>query len=305
MSSREADGAAVRDCRLCGGPLSRLVVDLGSTPLCQQHVTAEALDQPEVFYPLRVLSCSECWLMQLSCSVPRETIFSDHGYAYLASYSGATRRNAAEFASTAIARFGLDDRSFVVEAASNDGYLLHHFGSAGVPCVGFEPAANVAQIASGKGVATRVMYFGRAAAEALVRERGCADLVVANNVLPHVPDPHDFVAGVHALLGPKGVFTAEFQNLRTLLAGCQFDTIYHEHYSYFCLATVSALLERHALRIFDVEELPTHGGSLRIYACHAAASPLVSERVRATADAERSAGLREWSGYAAFGSAVE
>jgi 2-polyprenyl-3-methyl-5-hydroxy-6-metoxy-1,4-benzoquinol methylase len=255
-------------CRFCDEPLKTTFIDLGMSPLCQSHLEPDDLDRAEEFYPLHVFICDRCLLVQLKAYVGPERIFSE--YAYFSSYSDTWLRHVAAFADTACARFRLTSSSRVVEVASNDGYLLQFFQRRGIPVLGVEPAANVARAAIDKGIPTVVRFFGVDTARALVDDGGQADLVAGNNVLPHVPDLHDFVGGLAILLKPGGVAAFEFQHLMRMMAGNQFDTIYQEHFSYLSFTVVQRLFAHHGLTVFDVEEIPTHGGSLRVYARHAA-----------------------------------
>jgi SAM-dependent methyltransferase len=291
-------------CRLCAAPLRHIFVDLGMSPLCQTHIAADALAVMEPFYPLRAYVCEECLLVQLEEHVSPRAIFSD--YAYFASYSESWVAHAKTYVDAMTARLGLGPRSRVVEVASNDGYLLQHFAARGVPAIGVEPAANVAAAAAAKGVRTIVKFFGEATARELVAEGGRADLIVANNVLAHVPDLHDFVRGLAHLLGTAGVLTIEFPHLVRLVEENQFDTIYHEHFSYFSLLTAERALAAHGLRVFDVEELPTHGGSLRVFARHAAGAGSPATRAVAAVRAKEEArGFTRLEGYAGFAAQVE
>lgn len=286
-------------CRFCGTGLEHTFVDLGMTPLCESYVERRHLNSMERFYPLRVWVCHECLLVQLEQYVAAEDIYSD--YAYFSSYSDSWVEHAKRYVETVTRRFGLGARSLVMEIASNDGYLLQHFVARGIPCRGIEPAANVAEVAARRGIATTVRFFGCAAAADLAREFGKPDLLLGNNVLAHVPDINDFVAGMKRLLGASGVITMEFPHLERLMAENQFDTIYHEHFSYLSLGTVERIFAHHGLRLFDVEELSTHGGSLRIYACHAEdagkADSAEVERIKA---GERAFGLGSLQGYGGF-----
>ena len=284
-------------CRSCGGTLLPFV-DLGVSPLCETFLTRDELDAPEAFYPLEVRVCGSCWLAQLPEYVPPEKIFSE--YAYFSSFSQAWLAHARAYAEMAIARFGLGPKSLVIEIASNDGYLLRNFVERGVPCLGVEPAANVAEAARKVGVETLVRFFGRDVGAELVAEGREADLVIGNNVLAQVPDLNNFVAGLRIVMRPEGVLTLEFPHLLRLIEQNQFDTIYHEHFSYFSLLAAERVLNAHGLRVFDVEELWTHGGSLRLYVCRQEAlreeQPAVG-RLRAV---EHEAGLTEAATYAAF-----
>jgi SAM-dependent methyltransferase len=284
-------------CRFCGAPLRDTFVDLGPQPLCESFVAPEDVERMEPFYPLHVRICRECLLVQLPALVDREEIFRE--YAYFSAYSDSWVEHARRYTETMIERVGLDGGSFAVELASNDGYLLQHFVARGIPCLGIEPARNVAAAAEERGVPTLIEFFGREIAERLVAERGPADLIVANNVLAQVPDLNDFVAGITILLAPGGVATLEFPHVVRLVEGVQFDTIYHEHFSFFSLTTTARIAAAHGLAVADVEELPTHGGSLRVHLRHAAASrPTVA--VARLLERERVGGYADLSGYAGF-----
>ncbi|CAN5835892.1 class I SAM-dependent methyltransferase [soil metagenome] len=250
-------------CRFCEHPLSHTVVDLGMSPLSNAFLKVERLQAMEPFYPLHALVCDQCFLVQLAEFESPDRIF--HDYPYFSSYSDSWLRHARDYAEMVVERFGFGTNSFVVEVASNDGYLLQNFTARGIPVLGIEPAANVAEVAQAKGVPTRVRFFGAELARELVTEGKQVDLLVANNVLAHVPALNDFVEGIRLILKPHGVATLEFPHLLRLLQGNQFDTIYHEHFSYFSFTTVERLFAVHGLTIFDVEELPTHGGSLRLF----------------------------------------
>jgi hypothetical protein len=286
-------------CRFCAAPLETTFADLGMSPLCESFLTAEQLDRMEAFYPLHAQVCSRCFLVQLPQYVSVGEIFTE--YAYFSSYSSAWLRHAEEYVAMAIERFSLGPQSLVVELASNDGYLLQYFVRGAVPCLGIEPAANVAEAARAKGVNTVVRFFDVAMAEEMAREGKRADLIIGNNVLAQVPDINAFVGGLPIALKPQGTVTMEFPHLTRLIEGNQFDTIYHEHFSYFSLLAVEKIFAAHGLVVFDVEELWTHGGSIRIFARHAAdgARP-VSERVIKLRDEEQAAGLGELKTYAAF-----
>jgi 2-polyprenyl-3-methyl-5-hydroxy-6-metoxy-1,4-benzoquinol methylase len=254
-------------CRFCGTELRQSFVDLGMSPPCQTHVTKEQLNLMERFYPLHAFVCHACFLVQLGEYVSREEIFSD--YAYFSSYVGALLKSASEYAEMMTRRFGLSEKSLVVELASNDGYLLQYFVKLGIPVLGIEPAANVAEEAKKKGIPTVVEFFGRNIAGALLAKGMSADVLLGNNVLAHVPDLNDFVAGMKILLKPRGVITMEFPHVMRLIDDNLFDTIYHEHFSYFSFSTAEKVFKAHGLVIFDVGEINIHGGSLRIFACHA------------------------------------
>lgn len=284
-------------CRFCAAPLNTSFVDLGVTPLCQTHVSPEQLNAMEPFYPLHALVCNQCLLVQLDEYVAPDDIFSE--YAYFSSYSDSWLRHAEEYCRMAAERFQLTDESLVVELASNDGYLLRNFVTAAIPCLGIEPAANVAEVARKHGIRTLTKFFGAATAKEVKTEYGAADLVVGNNVLAHVPDLNDFVAGMKILLGESGVITMEFPHLLRLMDEVQFDTIYHEHFSYFSFIAVTSVFRHHGLQVFDVDELPTHGGSLRIYAAHKGRFE-ESEAVNQLLAVERQAGLHQLHGYFGF-----
>jgi SAM-dependent methyltransferase len=239
-------------------------IDLGTAPPSNAYLSSEQLSQPEKYYPLRVLVCTSCWLVQTEDYAHASELFS-RDYAYFSSYSSSWLRHAETYVGEMVERFDLGADSLIVEVASNDGYLLQYVRDRGIPCLGIEPTASTAQAARDKGIETREAFFGTEAADQLVAEGWAADLVVANNVLAHVPDINDFVAGFARLLRPHGVATFEFAHLMRLVEDCQFDTIYHEHYSYLSLIAMSPLFERLGLKVFDVDELPTHGGSLRVY----------------------------------------
>jgi SAM-dependent methyltransferase len=263
QASDEAGEVQTHACRLCGARLSHTFVDLGMSPLCESFLTAGQLDEVEPFYPLHVWICGECLLVQLAAYVPAEEIFRD--YAYFSSYSDSWVAHAARYTDTISKRLGLDETSLVLELGSNDGYLLQYFIRKGIPAFGIDPAGNVVVEARARGVETIVDFFDSRLARQLVEEGRRADLVVANNVLAQVPELNDFVAGIEAVLAEHGVVTVEVPHLARLVEGLQYDTIYHEHYSYFSLTTLVRLFGRHGLEVFDVEELPSHGGSLRIY----------------------------------------
>ena len=290
------------NCRFCGAPLTHTFVDLGKTPLANSYLRPQDIDKPEPVYPLHARVCSECLLVQVDDVVAAEDIFSD--YAYFSSYSESWVRHASEYARDMVERFSLDRQSHVVEVASNDGYLLQHFVSRGVPVLGIEPAANVAEVAREKGVTTEVAFFNKDTAEHLKDNGHMADLIAANNVLAHVPDINAFVAGFPILLKPEGVLTVEFPHIFNLIEKSQFDTIYHEHYSYYSLLVVERLFAAHGLRVFDVEELPTHGGSLRVFACHADAKFEVQPDLQRLRDKEKAAGLSKLETYGGFESKV-
>ena len=287
-----------RRCRLCCAELATTFVDLGMSPLCESFLPGEQIDQMEPYFPLHVLVCRECFLVQLQEYVKPEHIFAE--YAYFSSYSTSWVQHARRYCEMVVARFDLGPKSNVVELASNDGYLLQHFLPLGVPVLGIEPAANVAEAARRKNVPTLVDFFGLSLARRLVSEGRVADLIIGNNVLAQVPDLNDFTAGMACLLAPDGVITLEFPHLERLIEENQFDTIYHEHFSYFSLITVDRLARRHGLKIFDVEQLPTHGGSLRVYLCHQDSGHAPSPRVDALLTHEREIGFEDIGIYARF-----
>jgi SAM-dependent methyltransferase len=286
-------------CRFCGAPLTESFCDLGMSPLANSYVGADRLDEGERFYPLHAYVCSECHLVQLAEFETPEEIFGD--YAYFSSFSRSWLEHARAYVDHVSRRFDLGPSDQIVEIASNDGYLLQHFVERGVPVLGIEPAANVAAAAQERGIPTLVEFFGSALAASLRAQGTSADLLLGNNVLAHVPDLNDFVAGMAELLSDDGIITMEFPHLLQLMRHNQFDTIYHEHFSYFSFLTVTAVFARHGVRLFDVEEIPTHGGSLRIYGCHAenAAWP-TTDGARRLLETEREAGLDRLSGYAEF-----
>ncbi len=291
-------------CRFCGTPLEHTLVDLGMSPPCNNILKAEQLNDMEAFYPLHVWVCSKCFLVQLQEYVSPAEIFSD--YSYFSSYSDSWLRHAQTYVTMATGRFGLDQASQVVEIASNDGYLLQYFVEQGIAALGVEPAANVAAVAQQKGIPTVVRFFGRETAHDLSAEGQQADLIIGNNVLAHVPDVNDLVAGMKILLKPDGRITMEFPHLLRLMAENQFDTIYHEHFSYFSLFTVEQIFSAHGLTIFDVDELPTHGGSLRIYARHSENEAVpVSDSVHELRGREIAAGYNDLAAYRSFGEQVK
>jgi SAM-dependent methyltransferase len=294
--------AGLRVCRSCQAPLTRLFVDLGMSPPSEAFLTAEQLLEPETFYPLDVRICDSCLLVQLPAYVPPEEIFTE--YAYFSSYSDSWVDHAAAFVEGAVERFSLDQRSRVLEIASNDGYLLQHVVARGIPALGIDPAKNVAAAAIERGIPTHVAFFGQHTAEEVVARFGTADLVVANNVYAHIPDLNDFTAGLRRVLAPGGVLSIEVQYLVRLIESVQFDTIYHEHYMYWTLHSARAALGRSALRILDVEELPTHGGSIRIWAVHEADPRPSTSRAAALFDQEAALGYDTVAGYAGFADRV-
>jgi len=289
-------------CRFCGSALRRSFVDLGRSPLSNAFLATDQLTAMEPHYPLHAYVCEDCLLVQLPAVASPEEIFTD--YAYFSSFSSSWLSHAEAYAARMAQELALGPDSLVVELASNDGYLLRHFRRLGIGVLGVEPAANVAAVAETNGVPTEVAYFGTATARRLAAGGRRADLIVANNVLAHVPDLNDFVAGLPILLKPSGTVTVEFPHLLRLIAGRQFDTIYHEHFSYFSLLVADRVFRRHGLHVFDVDRLPTHGGSLRIHACHAGAGRPRSERIAAVLAEETRAGLTEPAGYTSFAADV-
>lgn len=290
------------NCRLCGATLKSTFVDLGMSPLCESFLTADQIDAMEPYYPLHTVVCESCFLVQLQEYVKPEHIFTE--YAYFSSYSTSWVEHARRYCEMIKVRLSLGAESRVYEVASNDGYLLQHFLPLGVPVTGIEPAANVAEVARQKNVPTMVEFFGLELAQKLVSDGKRADLIIGNNVLAQVPDLNDFTAGMACLLAPQGVITLEFPHLERLIDENQFDTIYHEHFSYFSLVTIDRLARRHDLKVFDVEQIPTHGGSLRVYLCRADATYAVSAAVTALLAHERRVGLEDIGQYEQFTSRV-
>ena len=291
-------------CRFCGTQLQNSFVDLGMSPLCQTHIAPNELNHMEPFYPLHAYVCHECFLVQLDEYVAPGDIFSD--YAYFSSYSDSWVEHAREYAEAMTKRFGLGASSKVVEIASNDGYLLQHFVRGKIPVLGIEPAENVAKVAIEKGIPTTSRFFGRATATAVAAESGKADLLLGNNVLAHVPDLNDFVAAMRIMLKVGGVITMEFPHLYRLMERNQFDTIYHEHFSYFSFYTVERVFAAHGITLFDVDELETHGGSLRIYGRHTENAALaVTPAVAALRQREIDEGFTRLEKYSKFAEQVK
>jgi len=289
-------------CRLCGADLTRTFVDLGMSPLCESYVPADRLDDAEAFYPLHVRICGSCLLVQLPAYVAGEDIFSD--YAYFSSYSDSWVAHAKRYADDMIGRLGLGGGSLVTEVACNDGYLLQHFLAAGVPVLGVEPARNVADAARAKGIRTEVQFLGPETGREIAARYGSADLVAANNVLAHVPDIRGFAAGLRALVKDNGLVTLEFPHLLRLIEQRQYDTIYHEHYSYLSLLTASRVLATAGLTIVDVDEVSTHGGSLRVHARPQESAGEPTSRVKAVLDAEEYSRLHTLAGHGDFAGRV-
>ncbi len=302
--SSEGNLEMTNSCRFCGKDLKHVFVDLGISPLANSYLKAEELEVMEPHYPLKVYVCEACFLVQLPEWESPEKIFSD--YAYFSSYSETWLKHAKEYAELMIARFGFDSKSLVIEIASNDGYLLQYFKEKGIPILGIEPAKNVAKAAQDAEIPTLIDFFGTQMAKELTRDGKCADLLIGNNVLAHVPTLNDFVEGMKIILKPHGTITMEFPHLMRLMEENQFDTIYHEHFSYFSLITVEKVFAEQGLCIFDVEELPTHGGSLRIYARHESdPSKPVTQRVSELKKREKAKGFTQLGFYQAFGKKVQ
>ena len=292
------------ECRACNAELEHTFVDLGVSPLSNSYLAADQLPAMEPHYPLKVLLCSECWLVQLPAVTRPEDIFSD--YAYFSSFSETWLRHAEDYVEKMVQRFGLNENHNVIEIASNDGYLLQYFLQRGIPVLGIEPAANVAEAAVEKGIPTLVKFFGTETAKEMAAEGKAADLLLGNNVLAHVPDLNDFIAGMKMVLKPGGVITMEFPHLMRLMAENQFDTIYHEHFSYFSFLSVEQAFARHGITLFDVEELPTHGGSLRIYGRHETDKTRpVTENVAELRERELREGFDRLETYQGFAKQVE
>ncbi|MGI8436275.1 MAG: methyltransferase domain-containing protein [Chthoniobacterales bacterium] len=295
---------AIYHCRFCQSPLRQTFIDLGLSQLCESYVSVEQLREPETLYPLHSFVCERCFLVQLPEHVSPAAIFEE--YAYFSSYSESWLAHAKSYTESMSARLGLGAQSLVVELASNDGYLLQYFVEQSIPVLGIEPARNVAKVAIAKGIPCVTEFFGTKLARRLASEGRQADLLLGNNVLAHVPDINDFVAGMKLLLKPGGVITMEFPHLVRLIEENQFDTIYHEHFSYLSYTTVEEIFRAHELRLFDVEKLTTHGGSLRIHACHLDDSTRENSAVAASLlEEEANWGIRRLERYAAFTARVE
>lgn len=294
---------APRRCRNCGAPLERLFVDLGMSPPCEDFLTEDRLRGHETFYPLDVRICDTCLLVQLPTYLSAQTIFSE--YAYFSSYSDSWVAHAARLVDEGVRRQGLDGQSRVIEVASNDGYLLQHVIARGIPALGVEPAGNVAAVAEAKGIPTLNEFFSQSLAEQIATTSGQADFVVANNVFAHVPDLNDFTAGLATVLRPGGLLSIEVAYLVRLIERNEFDTIYHEHFMYYTVLSADAVLARHGLRILDVEELETHGGSIRLWVVHSVDPRHSTERVEVIKGRERAAGFGSPDGYGGFARRVE
>lgn len=287
------------NCRSCGSPLHDVFLDLGSAPPSNAYLDETTIGAPETWFPLKLFTCGDCRLVQVDEVQHHAELFSA-SYAYFSSYSSSWLVHARDYVSTARERLGLDPRSFVVEVASNDGYLLQYVRDAGIRCLGIEPTRSTAEIARQRGIETVERFLGKRSAEDIVRERGRADLVVANNVFAHVPDLNDFVDGLATLLAPAGTLTLEFPHLMQLVARRQFDTVYHEHFSYFSLHAATRVLAAHGLATWDVEELGTHGGSLRLWVSHAGLSRPALPRVQSLLNRESRAGMLDDDYYRGF-----
>ncbi|XLX38855.1 methyltransferase domain-containing protein [Ectopseudomonas mendocina] len=292
------------NCRGCGAHLHLPLIDLGTAPPSNAYVSVEQLNQAEQWVPLRVLVCDSCWLVQTEDYRAADSLF-DADYAYFSSYSSSWLAHAERYVAQMVERFGLNAQSRVVEIAANDGYLLQYVAGHGIPCLGIEPTASTARAAREKGLEIRELFFGEAVGRELAGEGWSADLMAANNVLAHVPDINDFLKGFAVLLKPAGVATFEFPHLLRLMAEHQFDTLYHEHYSYLSLTAVQVLCVRNGLAVFDVEELPTHGGSLRVFVQRAAGERQVSAAVGELLAREEASGVKTAAYYASLASAAE
>ncbi|QXQ06465.1 class I SAM-dependent methyltransferase [Sphingosinicellaceae bacterium] len=286
-------------CLGCGAPLTRTWVDLGRQPLSNNFISLEDAGRAEAVYPLHARVCDVCLLVQVDSVVPPDAIFNKD-YAYFSSFSDSWLAHCRGYVADMVERFELNAGSRVIEIASNDGYMLQYFVERGIPVLGIEPSLNTARAAEARGVRTETVFFGTATARDLAERGEAADLIAAKNVMAHVPDINDFVAGIPILLKPEGVFTVEFPHLLTTIEGVQFDTIYHEHFTYLSLLAVEVVFRRAGLRIFDVERLGTHGGSLRVFACRADAAHTRTARVETVRQAEIAAGLDRPEGYAGF-----
>ncbi len=304
LTPESSQQTAVKPCRFCGADLRCTFVDLGMSPLCETYPSAAEINHGEMFYPLHVFVCEKCFLVQLEEFESPQNIFSD--YLYFSSYSDSWLKHCEKYTAKVTERFGLGPQSFVVEVASNDGYLLQYFVKKGVPVLGIEPAANVAKVAVEKGVPSLARFFGTQLALELAGRGKTADLIIGNNVLAQVPDINDFVEGLKLLLKPHGVLTLEFPHLTRLIEHNEFDTIYHEHFSYFSMLATRSILEAHGLKIFDVEEIPSHGGSLRVYASRVEdPTHTVQPSVELLIQAEKKSGLDSIAGYQGFARQVK
>lgn len=295
--------APKRVCCACGADLRQTVVDLGLSPISNAFIPADRIHLGEMIYPLHAMVCERCWLVQLDRPTQAEAHFHEE-YVYFSSFSQSWLDHSKRYVDAVTARFGLSAASRVMEIACNDGYLLQYFVQAGIPCLGIEPTSNTAAAARDKGVATREIFFGSETAASLKNDGWQVDLLLGNNVLAHVPDINDFVAGMPVVLKPQGVVTLEFPHLLRLIVENQFDTIYHEHYTYLSLTALTPIFARAGLRVFDVEKLPTHGGSLRLFVCHEGAEHVQSSAVKALLAEEAAAGLTKTATYAGFAEQV-
>ena len=287
------------NCRHCESPLLHVFVDLGFAPPSNAYLTADDLKKPETYFPLKLFVCDHCWLVQTEDYARADALFS-HDYAYFSSTSSSWLEHAARYAKMIRSRLGLGKESFVIEVAANDGYLLKNFMAAGIPCLGIEPTASTAAAAESMGIPIRREFFGTTLAKNLVAEGKQADLIAGNNVYAHVPDINDFTVGLRAALKPGGTITLEFPHLLRLIEHAQFDTVYHEHFSYLSLHTVNRIFKAAGLRVWDVEELPTHGGSLRVYGCHADDARAITPAVAILREEETRRGLRDLATYRDF-----
>ncbi|MDE0530962.1 MAG: class I SAM-dependent methyltransferase [Albidovulum sp.] len=292
------------NCRHCGSKLAHKFLDLGHAPPSNGYLSPADLNAPELTYPLRLRVCDECLLVQTEDFMESESLFSSE-YAYYSSTSRSWLDRSEQYCRMAAKRFGLNSKSFVIEVASNDGYLLRNFVAAGIPCLGIEPAANTARAAEDRGIPVLQEFFCEKLGRRLASEKHKADLIVGNNVYAHVPDINDFTRGLAAVLKPEGTITLEFPHLKRLVEDCLFDTVYHEHFSYISFICAQRILRTHGLRIFDVEELPTHGGSLRIYCCHIGASRQTTIAVQNILDGELTCGMNEIAFYEGFQSRAD
>jgi len=287
------------NCRHCGKQLQHPFLDLGFAPPSNAYLKADDLHAPELYFPLKLHVCDACWLVQTEDYARSDELFTAD-YAYFSSTSSGWMRHAADYCSMIAERLQLNADSFVIEVASNDGYLLRNFVEASIPCLGIEPTDSTAEVAESLGIAVQRKFFGESLAEELVRDGQRADLILGNNVYAHVPDINDFTQGLKAALKPQGTITLEFPHLLNLIGLNQFDTVYHEHYSYLSLFTVQRIFAAAGLRVYDVEQLPTHGGSLRVYGCHVDSEQAESEQVNAVLAAEKDEGLRDLAVYQSF-----
>lgn len=292
-----------KKCHSCYAPLDTIFCDLGVSPISNAFINTEDADDPEFFYPLKAYVCKECWLVQLESSLDSSYHFHED-YVYFSSFSESWLKHSRDYSEMVVDRFKLNEQSLVIEIASNDGYLLQNFVASGIPCLGIEPTANTAKVARAKGIETREVFFGLDTACQLVDDGKKADLLLGNNVLAHVPDINDFVSGMSSVLKSEGVITLEFPHLLKLMQNNQFDTIYHEHYSYLSLISILPIFSKFGLRVFEVEQISTHGGSLRVYACHDGAAFETSPSVNDVRSLEISAGLNRLSTYTDFADKV-